>query len=161
MPVQQWKAMRHGENASMVEYGNMATLEGCLTLRTQLRQGELQASWSSLEVGRSPVHIIFQPHHSIPGPTFCLVKRAYNAPNVSWGGLCILGCLGKIGVLEVPPQQIPPFPRVKNANQVIHRDFHCPLVENVEKWITSGKTGTDPANASNACRSWQLLALVT
>lgn len=57
-----------GEMGKLCNSGKLCVsgeLEGGLTLRTQLRHGEQRASRCSLGVARSPVHIIFPPHHNV------------------------------------------------------------------------------------------------
>lgn len=95
-------------------------LEGGLTLRTQLRHGEQRASRCSLGVARSPVHIIFPPHHNgthmghrgqcAQGHTCDLVTR---------GDIYIKDVMGNRGT-GTSPATIPPISQGRKVIKAKH-----------------------------------------
>ena len=123
--------------------GRMGKVEMGLTLRTQPRYGEQQTSWCSLEVARSPMHVIFPIHQGIHHLPHRTSQRA-SVNNYIYitidtkdgeGGEYILDYIGISGFLELPPQQSPRFSRVNKATN------SGPDAASVPWWKTLWKSG--------------------
>lgn len=83
------------------------------SLKTQARDASQRASRSSLEVGRSALHVIFPPH--LPRDTACpQTESGRDAPRNGWlqaGGIGILGKIRINGWWKFPRETFPHFPK--------------------------------------------------